>query len=88
MKLYKIRPLKWIGDITEDYDSIIASTPFGNYTITKRSEEDGYCWGFCFDEYYDEDQTNCDTIQEGKKAAQAHWLNRISGALQYQPRKN
>ena len=81
MTTYKIKPLKWTKDkLIEAYDSIHASTSFGNYSIILH-EDGSYRWYYCFDEYYDEDDFECDSIKEGKIKAQEHWIERISGAL-------
>ena len=77
---YKITPLKWHGKIKEEYDSISAGTPFGNYTIALQ-EHGRLTWSYCFNEYYDEDSFDCESIKDGKDKARNHWVERLSGAL-------
>jgi hypothetical protein len=73
--------LKWTdGSVKEEFDCITAATPFGSYEITKSSE--GLHWGYCFDEYYDEDRFPCDSVTDGKKAAWQNWVERIGAALE------
>jgi len=85
-KIYKIKPLEWIESTNELEKSFTASTPFGRYFVTQNIDQEDYeyneCyWGYCFDEYHDEDRSSCSSIAEGKKIAQKHWIERIGGAL-------
>ena len=48
---------------------------------TQCGEYETWNWGYCFDEYYDEDTFDCKTLAEGKTAAQNHWEERLRGAL-------
>lgn len=73
-----VKPLEWVAWV----DGFQAHTPFGSYTVEPPDHEIGrrsHTWRYCFDEYYDEDTTTCDTIEDGKAAAQAHWNDRVSG---------
>jgi len=83
-KSYKIKPLKWQGEVNES-QSMEARTPFGSYRIYEKSNvrewETKYSWSFCFDEYYDEGDFECNTVAEGKKSANKHWTERIEQAL-------
>jgi len=81
VKTYTIKPLEWEGEIKEEFDYMGASTPFGRYGITL-TEEGGFTWGYCFDEYYDEGDFPCDSIEEGKRLAEEHWQKRLAGALE------
>lgn len=54
-----------------------AHTPFGSYTV-KRVDGTGWQWGYCFDEYYDEDNFSCDSEADGKNAAENNWQERIA----------
>lgn len=78
---FRIKPLVWDG---YDRDGVFmtASTPFGSYRCECDPGESNCTWGFCFDEYYDEDEFECDSIEDGMFKAQAHWVNRIMGALE------
>ena len=71
-RLYRIKALEWIDDGDGDFSAV---TPFGSYRVS------GHRWGFCFDEYYDEDTFESDSLEGGKSAAEANWLERISDAL-------
>lgn len=79
-KTYRIKALEWAGEIKEEFDSLRAGTPFGSYEVTMREGGSLY-WGYCFDEYYDEDTTSCDSIEEGKSACEEHWRTRLERAL-------
>lgn len=85
---WKIAPLKWERSFQDWMQQYSASTPFGSYTV-KRTREgcedsgpwESWRWGYCFDEYYDENESDCATAAEGKELAGLHWINRLSGAL-------
>lgn len=79
MQTYTIRPLRWSGSTREEFGSARAAVPFGSYYVTRT--DDGLRWGYCFDEYYDEDEFPCDTVAEGKRLAWQNWVERIGGAL-------
>lgn len=71
-------PLEWSltwGPDEDGDESHTASTPFGNYTVERIDGR--WAWKYCFDEYYDEDQQSCDSLEEGQKAAQADWNERV-----------
>jgi len=78
---YKIKPLEWPKDIelVEEWDQIRAQTPFGSYYI--KLTNNSYRWGYCFDEYYDEDEFICDSIEDGKIECWKHWTERLSSCL-------
>lgn len=57
-----------------------ANSSFGSYYVESASGG-GFRWGYCFDEYYDEDNFSCDSIDEGKAAAQKDWNDRTSDIL-------
>lgn len=79
-RTYTIRPLEWDDkELIEEFDSISAPTCFGNYRVEKT--EDGFRWSYCFDEYYDEGYSECDSAEDGKAKAEAHWFERLSGCL-------
>lgn len=65
--------LEWENSYAERYN---AHTPFGSYHVEHR-DGSGWQWGYCFDEYYDEDQFGCPSLEEGKKRAEADWQERI-----------
>lgn len=72
-------PLEW----SERRDGCVeAVTPFGSYRVEPADREIGILsprWSYCFDEYYDEGQFECASVDEGKALAQAHWDERVGG---------
>jgi len=71
---YTVKPLVWEGDKKDKR----AQTPFGSYYVRY---DGGWKWGYCFDEYYDEDSFSCVDLEDGKSKVQDNWMERISGAL-------
>lgn len=74
-----VKPLEWKLSWGPDQDGDechVASTPFGTVAVERLYGK--WQWRYCFDEYYDEDQTQCDSLEDGKAAAQAMWNSRIS----------
>jgi hypothetical protein len=75
----RVKPLNfsrvWGPDAAGD-ESHEAPTPFGSYRVEKCGGR--WQWRYCFDEYYDEDETPCNSYEEGVAAAQAHWLDRVA----------
>lgn len=61
-------PLRWVEAW---HGREKADTPFGNF-YAEHSR-----WGYCFNEYYDEDELSCDGIEDGKAKAQAEWDKRL-----------
>lgn len=95
-KIYKIRPLSWEGEKPEwildeagstsafGGDSVggySAYTAFGSYSV-QYSCYGKPVWGYCFDEYYDEANYECDSIEECLAAAEANWQERLCSALE------
>lgn len=80
--MYKIKKLDWQGKIDKDkwYSSITAETPFGFYEVSI-DELGRVSWGYCFDEYFDEEVFYCDSVKDGKREAEEHWLEKIKTAL-------
>jgi hypothetical protein len=73
-----IKPLEW--EQCRDWRMFTASTPFGQYRVEQ--EDNGQCkWGYCFNEYYDEETFECESIDDGKQKAWDNWLKRITPAL-------
>lgn len=87
-KTYKIKPLKWDdrSDRKEKpiHYSFQANTRFGSYEVKKNEWTDGWKWGYCFDEYYDDDSFSCESKQDGMKRAEKNWLERITSDLEEQ----
>lgn len=84
MTTYTIKPLDWkLNDHhPDDGDSErwSVSTIFGSINVD-REEGDYFQWRHCFDEYYDEGQESCDSIEDGKEKAEAFYLGRLMPAL-------
>lgn len=77
-QLYRIEPLKWTrSDVSEDWPRYTAQ--HGNYFFEKYDGQ--WKWGFCWDEYYDEESNYADSKAEAKKAAEAHYIGRIESYL-------
>ena len=75
-------PLSWEYSWGPDQDgdeSHAAGTPFGSYRVEKY--EGRWKWRYCFDEYYDEDESECESLEEGKQLSQAHWDERVQSIL-------
>lgn len=72
-----ILPLDWSKDRDGDAS---AYTPFGSYHV-RYVEDLGWRWGYCFDEYYDEDEFGCSCRKKGMEAAWSDWVKRLSPAI-------
>lgn len=78
---YKIRPLVWESYVLSDGVSkmLTTQTIWGSMRV---EHEDGCVkWSYCFDEYYDEDDYRCESIEDGKQKAEAFYLSRLKDAL-------
>lgn len=87
MGAFKLKALEWqqIRDAShQDGEWWTASTVFGSLDVEK-SESGRYLWRYCFDEYYDEGSDGCDSVEEGKGAAERLYLSRIMPALESIP---
>jgi hypothetical protein len=86
--LFAIRPLEWLGGTQDWQERYEARVPMGSYYVERPKEDceptgewGGWKWGYCFDEYYDEMQTDCASLEEGKRLAWEEWQKRIMPAL-------
>ena len=77
-KLYKIKKLQWKESLTGH----VTYTPFGRMEVYKNFGK--WSWGYCFDEYYDEEYFPCGNLDEGKMAAQEEWEKRITSMMEIQ----
>lgn len=75
---YTIKPLEWRESRDGDFS---ANNPFGSYRV-HRVEYSGWRWGYCYDEYHDEEEFSCDDAEDGKAKAEAHHLERLKQALE------
>lgn len=71
-----LKPLEWVVWC----DGFEARTPFGAYHV-EPSSGGRWKWRYCFDEYYDEDELECFTCEDGKEFAWKHWLDRMSSMV-------
>lgn len=80
---YRIKPLEWrlVRDNEEEGAWWTASTVFGNLDV-ERSPGEGCRWRYCFDEYYDEGNLGCESIEAGKADAERFYLDRLLPALE------
>jgi hypothetical protein len=88
IEAYTIAPLKWEKDFSEERQQFRASVPMGSYTVSRTRKDwdenlpwESWKWAYCFDEYYDEGESDCDSAKDGKELAWKDWLNRIMPAL-------
>ena len=82
--LYRLKPLEWTchrDAAHEDGEWWSAATVLGGIRV-EHDPGNGYRWGYCFDEYYDEDSHPCDSIAEGKAMAEEFYRGRILPALE------
>ncbi len=86
--LYEILPLKWERKFDAAEQRYEACTPFGSYTVKRHRSGFGetgpwqyWTWGYCFAEYYDELESQCDDAKMGKSFASSNWMARITQAL-------
>lgn len=86
-KLYKIKPLKREKErLDDDEIRYAARNTFGSFFVFRVNDKEAYnynnhYWGYCLDEYYDEDQFECDSIADGKKKAFEFWKSRLLNCL-------
>ena len=67
--------LEW-DEIDSEWQT--AKTPFGIYWVKVNFEKTGWVWGYCFDDYYDEEEHECDGAEQGRMLANEHWQERIA----------
>lgn len=79
--IVQIKPVEWEvvrndeGDKWHTFRSIFGS-------IDVFDDEDGCRWRWCFDEYYDEGQRDCESFDEGKAEAEQFYMERLSPAFE------
>lgn len=86
--LFTIKPLEWRGNIQDWCERYEASVPMGTFHVERIKKDldtaqnwGDWKWGYCFDEYYDENQLLCESLEEGKLLAEEEWERRILPAL-------
>ena len=78
MKLYRIRPLAWEE---RPNDGSSARTIFGYLHIN--CEDGEWSWSvWDWDEDDEGDGTECESAEDGKRQAEAHYRKRLEGALE------
>jgi hypothetical protein len=74
-------PLKWRKDWGPDEEGGVSYTAgaygFGTYSVRRWTKDEPWQWRYCFDEYYDEGDEQCDSLADGKRKAQAEWDGRV-----------
>ena len=73
---YRIKPLEWT---TNAYGDFYANSR-ACYKVEKTSA-DQIMWGYCWDEYYDEAQYECESYEEGKQKAEEQYQKRVKEFL-------
>jgi hypothetical protein len=74
-----LKPFDWKTVRQGDWHT--AYTPFGSYHVEKYKDETQWKWGYCFDEYYDEEEYECDSAEDGKQKCWEHWVGRMKPML-------
>jgi len=82
MKTYTIKPLQWVKDGSSPIAEF-AEVPGGTYRVTAFQDR-VFHWSYWFSEA-DEDLTPCNSAEEGKAAAEKHWLERLAPSLEEVP---
>jgi hypothetical protein len=86
-------PLQWKRNHGAPYwRCYTASTPFGSFQVERWREEGNtakpwgpWKWGYCFDEYHDEYQGECASLEDGKQKAWKEWESRMLPYLRKEP---
>lgn len=76
MALYRIKPLQW-EQINPDWWE--TSSIFCTLHVVR---DDGWTWRYCIDEFYDEGQHPCESLEEGKQQAEKFYLERLLPSLE------
>lgn len=79
--IVKLKPVEWEVVRNEENDKWLRfHSVFG--TIDVLHDEGGCRWKYCVDEYYDEGQNECASIDEGKAEAEKFYLGRLEAAFE------
>lgn len=91
-ELFKIKPLEWVEKKAGDgHESFQAEVPMGRYLVEPRNpwtDDDSQerdlqlQMKWSFDEYYDEGDQVCESVEHGKQLAEDDWRRRLSPALE------
>lgn len=84
-RAYTIRPLKWEHSKKKDSDEWSASTIFCTVYVHRWKDEDNrwtsWKFSYCIDEYYNEEQIDVDSAEDGKTKAEDWYLGLLMPAL-------
>lgn len=87
-KRYTLAPLKWSRDYDDVRQKYRAEVPFGTLYVERCRKDwdpdspwEPWTWGYCFDEYHDEDYSECKSLSRGKQLAQEEWERRLVECL-------
>lgn len=85
--LYRVIPLRWECHRPTDHEDgewWSAATIFGRFSFQVMYDTNlrEHLWRYCFDEVYDEGNRTCDSIEDGKRQAEAYYLERLLPALE------
>lgn len=79
---YTVKPLEWESHVDDNgNDRWLAGTVCGLMRV-RRKQYTGWEWSYCFDEYYDKGTRHCDSAEDGKRQAEAYYLERLLPALE------
>lgn len=84
MKVYTVKPLKWMQEKGRNPTRWRADTIFTTLNIRQDHPLHGkatYRFSFCVDEYYDEGESQHNTLKQAKKAAEKWYWQRLKPAL-------
>jgi hypothetical protein len=92
-RLFRFKGFEWegveprLGEDGYPTGGFWCNTPFGSMQVGRRYDGMPHDslrlqWSYCFDEYYDEGQHDCDTAEHGKAAAEAYFLERLSSMFE------
>ena len=78
-KLYRIKPLEWTVD---EFGYLSAVVPFGCYEVLIEGAvtKPRFAW-----RHTGAGRQNCDSLEAGKSACEAHWRARLEAVLEEVP---
>ena len=78
-----LRPIEWqhwVSQIDVGCETFTGNTVLGNYTIDY--DRGTVTWGYCFDEYYDEERgKEAESVADAKRQVWEHYISRVGPAL-------
>ena len=83
--LFREKKWKWTKSFNDECQCWTYQTPFGSFTVERTRNDfnpekpwESWKWGYCFDEYYDEEESECESAAEGKRLCLEEWRRRMS----------